>query len=129
MHRIMMFVFAVSTMLGGGFVSPPKAQADYPYYGTTYVRAPAVGYTARRGGLFGQRVVVRPVLGTVPVPVPTAPVVVARPVVAAPVVAVPPVAAARPVVSTYYAPPVGPIGVTVPVYRVPVTAVVPVVGF
>ncbi len=105
---------------------PENASAQYPV--AVQPVAPAVvGYTAHRRGVFGRRVVYRPVVAPVAPVVPAAPVVtVARPVVtvARPVVSVarPVVTVARPVVpvvtvapvAAYYAPPV------VRAYRVPV---------
>ena len=76
-----------------------EAQAQYPvYYAPVQPVAPAVvGYSARRAGLFGQRVVVRPIVA----PVAAAPVVLARPVVdtAAPAVVARPIVAPQPVVA------------------------------
>jgi hypothetical protein len=109
--------------------------------------APAVvGYTAQRRGLFGRRIVYRPIVAVAPVAV-----AVARPVVtsyyapAAPVVrsyyapAAPVVrsyyAPAAPVVRSYYAPaaPVAtyyaPVVVPVRTYRIPVPTFVPVIGY
>jgi hypothetical protein len=92
-----------------------KAQAQYPvYYAPAPPAVPAVvGYSARRGGLFGQRLVVRPVIA----PVAAAPVVVARPVYGPS-----PIAVEYAPVSAYYPPPVA-------AYRVPVGRYVPIYGF
>ena len=99
-----------------------KAEAQYPgYYGPVVPSVGVVGYSARRGGLLGQRVVVRPVVGTVPVPV-------ARPVYVQPYVAARPVVAVPAVTRAYYAPPVR-VAVPVTSYRVPVTQYVPVYGY
>lgn len=73
-----------------------KASADYPVYYAAPVAPAVVGYTARRGGLFGQRTVVRPLVA----PVAAAPVVVARPVVSA-FYPPPPVTYVAPVVTRY----------------------------
>ena len=68
------------------FAFQSDASAQYPVAVQPAVPA-VVGYAAQRRGLFGRRVVYRPVVAPIPVaPVPVAPVVtVARPVVAAPV--------------------------------------------
>jgi hypothetical protein len=118
------------------------ASAQYPVAVTAVqpVVPAVVGYAPQRRGLFGRRVVYRPVVAPVVVARPVvAPVVVARPALAPVVVARPgfaPVVVARPAfapvmappVSAYYAPPVR---VLVPVrtYRIPVTNYVPVIGF
>ena len=89
-------------------ITTKEAAAQYPVYYGPVVQpvAPAVvGYTARRAGFFGRRVIVRPVVA--PVVAAPAPVVVARPVVAAPVVPV----------TAYYPPAVA---VPVTTYRAPV---------
>jgi hypothetical protein len=124
--RVLYCAVAVSCLM---LATNKEASAQYPvYYAPVQPVAPAVvGYSARRAGLFGQRVVVRPVFAPVAV---SAPVVAARPVVApAPVVAARPVLAPAPVtVRAYYAPPV-PVAVPVTTYRVPVAPYVPVYGF
>jgi len=64
-----------------------------------------VGYTAERRGLFGRRVIVRPIVGQVAAVVPVAPVVVAaRPIVAAPAVVAPITMGYAPAVSYYRGP-------------------------
>ena len=87
-----------------------EAAAGYPvYYAPAQPVVPAVvGYSARRAGLFGRRVVVRPIVAPV-----AAPVVVARPVVTATYEVVPPVTVAVPVRS----------------YRVPYSAYYPYYGY
>ncbi len=122
-------------------LTPERAEAQYPVAVPVVqpVVPAVVGYSAERRGLFGLRVVYRPVVAPVAAaPVAVAPTVsVARPVVtvapstvARPVVTVarPVVTVARPVVSvapvaTYYAPPVIP----VTTYRYPV--VYPILSF
>ena len=114
MRHFTRFVCAIAVASCFMFASQKEASAQYPvYYAPAQPVVPAVvGYSARRGGLFGQRVVVRPVVAPVAA---AAPVVAARPVVApAPVT-----------VRAYYAPPVVP----VTTYRVPVVPYVPVYGF
>lgn len=97
-----------------------NAEAQYPgYYSSVAPAVGVVGYSARRGGLFGQRVVVRPVVGTV---------AVARPVYAQQYVAARPVVAVPTVTRAYYVPPVR-VAVPVTTYRVPVTRYVPVYGY
>lgn len=98
-------------------VVPEKtASAQYPYYyAPVQPVVPAViGYTARRRGLFGRRVVVRPIVA----PVVAAPMVIARPVVTARYGYVAPATA-------YYPPPV-PVVAPVMTYRVPYAAYYPV---
>ena len=108
MSTITRFICVATIFTCGVLTSQSESKAQYPvYYAPASTVAPAVvGYTARRGGLFGQRVVVRPVVA--PVMAPSA-VVVERPVV--------PVEPAA--VQAYYAPPV-PVAVPVTTYRVPV---------
>ncbi len=109
-----------------------------------------VGYTAERRGLFGRRIVYRPVVTPVAATVPVAPTVaVARPVISTAGVAVDyaPMAApvtsyyapSAPVVTRYYAPsapvvtryyaPAQPVVVPVRSYRVRVAPYIPVFGF
>ncbi len=88
------------------------AKAQYPVAVQPVVPA-VVGYTAERRGLFGQRVVFRPVVANVP----AAPAVAVEPAVT---VARPVVTVARPAVepvAAYYPPPAQPVVTT---YRVPV---------
>jgi hypothetical protein len=98
-----------------------RVSAGFPVvYASAQPVVPAVvGYTARRAGLFGRRVVMRPVVAPVAVP---APVVVARPVVVAP----PVVVVARPAVTfgfesvapvTTFFPPPAPVPVPVRSFR------------
>ena len=115
-------ILAISAFLTN--VDKNEAFAGYPVY---YAPAPAVvGYTARRAGLFGRRVVMRPVVA--PVAVPAA--VIAPP----PPVAVAPVVVARPVVQVgyrgvapvgVYVPPPVPVAVPVSAYRIPYAAYYP----
>ncbi len=108
------------------------AKADYPVLVQPAVAPTVVGYSVRRAGLFGQRVVMRPVVAPA---IPVSTVTVSRPVVtvARPAVVVerplvtverPVVTVARPLVSVGYAPPVAayyrPV-VPVVTYRMPVT--------
>lgn len=105
-------VLCVAALAIGLTIAPANTvSAGFPhYYAPAYPVAPAVvGYTARRG-LFGRRVVVRPIVR----PVAVAPVVVARPVVTAGYGYVAPIPA-------YYPPPV-----PVMTYRVPYAAYYPV---
>lgn len=122
------------------------SRADAQYAVAVQPVAPAVvGYTAQRRGLFGRRIVYRPIVAPVavaPVAV-AAPVTVARPVVTAYRPAVVPVASyyapPAPVVTSYYAPaapvvrsyyaPAAPVVVPVRTYRVPVPTFVPVIGY
>ena len=84
------------------FTSPQDASAQYAV-AVTPVAPAVVGYAPERRGLFGRRVVYRPVVTPVAAAVRVAPVTVARPVVtvARPVVTVarPVVTVARPVVT------------------------------
>jgi hypothetical protein len=140
----------VTAVISGAVITmPSKAEAQFPV--VVAPAAPAVvGYTAERRGLFGRRVVFRPVVAPVATAVPVttvAPTVaVARPVVT---VARPAVTVARPVVTaaptvvsqrvvvgyapppvpvtSFFAPPVSvPVAPPVTTFRVPI---VPVVGF
>lgn len=86
-----------------------SARAQYPVVQT--VQPAVVGYSATRRGLFGRRLVLRPVVAPV---TSVAPVSVARPVVVQR-----PVVVARPVVQTYYRAP-APVAVPIRTYRVPV---------
>ncbi len=86
-----------------------RAEAQYPV-AVQPVAPVVVGYSAQRRGLFGRRIVYRPVVAPVavaPVAV-AAPVTVARPVVVAYPPTVAPVASyyapAEPVATSYYAP-------------------------
>ncbi len=98
----------VAVLLGAAFVSMDKpAQAGHPVYVAPVMPA-VVGYTARRGGLFGQRTVLRPVVA----PIATRPFLVPSPVVGA-----------------YYAPPVRYVAPAVTTYRLPVPAYVEVYGY
>ncbi|MDF1841248.1 MAG: hypothetical protein P1U77_07425 [Rubripirellula sp.] len=117
-------------LVAGWFVVGMSSNADAQYpvavVPVQTVSPVVVGYSAQRRGLFGRRVVYRPVVSApyaVPVaPVVGTPVVAARPVVTArPVAVVPSVTVARPVV-------VAPAPVAVPVmtYRVPTVPIVPV---
>ncbi|MEM9588403.1 MAG: hypothetical protein AAGA03_14060 [Planctomycetota bacterium] len=117
---------AVSTMVGS-----QSARAQHPvYYAAPQAVVPAVvGYTARRGGLLGQRVVYRPVVGAATVSTVAAPAVaVAAPTVAvaAPAVALaaPAVTVARPAI-TLARPVIAPV---VTRYR-PVTYAVPITSY
>jgi hypothetical protein len=138
----------VAAVMGGAVITmPSEAQAQVPIAVAPAVPA-VVGYTAERRGLFGQRVVFRPVVAPVATAVPVTtfaptvtvarPVVtVARPVVtvARPVVTVPtPVVSQRVVVgfappvtpvTSFFAPPVAvPVAAPVTTFRVPVVSVV-----
>lgn len=121
------------------------AHAQYPVSVTTVqpvVPTAVVGYTAERRGLFGWRVVYRPIVAPVAAPVPvTTTVSVARPVISAPLSA-PVTVGYAPVeapVTSYYAPPVPiaapPVPVAVPMVppvttlRVPVPVVTPYIGY
>jgi hypothetical protein len=103
-------------IVASGFLisTSSQASAQYPVYAAPAQPA-VVGYSAQRRGLFGRRVVYRPVVAPVAA---VAPVAVARPVIAAPVTSnyAPPVAAP---VTSYYAPPVA---VAPPVVAAPVTS-------
>ena len=110
MRRVTQLVCVLAMAVGLVSCSDRSADAGHPVY---YAAAPpvmpaVVGYSARRGGVFGQRVVMRPVVA---------------PVVAAPLVMPPPV-----VRSFYYG---APISIAVPVssYRVPYGAYYPVYGY
>jgi hypothetical protein len=104
-------------------VAENQVSAQYPvYYAPPPVVPAVVGYSARRAGLFGRRVVVRPVVAAVPVP--TVPVAIST------------VAVARPVVTTSFGTetPVAafyPPAVSIPVarYRIPYGAYYPVYGY
>ena len=92
------------------FAFERDANAQYPVAAQPVAPA-VVGYAAQRRGLFGRRVVYRPVVAPVPVAaVPVAPVVTAaRPVIAAPVTvgyapAVAPVTVRYAPVTVQYAP-------------------------
>lgn len=136
----------VRCLLFGGVVagtlmaSPSKARAQFPIAVAPVQSAvPAVvGYAPERRGLFGWRVVYRPVVA----PVAVAPVA-AAPIVAAPFT--PTVSVGRPIiadpglygygpavapVTSYFAPPM-PIVVPAPIttFRYPFPAVVPYVGY
>lgn len=131
----------VAAVMGGAVITmPSEAQAQVPIAVAPAVPT-VVGYTAERRGLFGQRVVFRPVVAPVATAVPVttfAPTVtVARPVVtvARPVVTVPtPVVSQRVVVgfappaapvTSFFAPPVAvPVAAPVTTFRVPVVSVV-----
>lgn len=111
-------------LVAGWFVvgMSSNANAQYPVavVPVQTVSPVVVGYSAQRRGLFGRRVVYRPVV-TAPYAVPVAPVVGTPVVAARPVTVVPSVTVARPVV-------VAPAPVAVPVmtYRVPTVPIVPV---
>ena len=138
MQTFTRFFCAAVIVAGWMLTTTTDVKAQYPVYSVPVAPvAPAVvGYAPERRGLFGQRVVYRPVVGavTAAVPVPVAPVTVARPVIVGrPAL---PVAVAPAPVTAYYAPaaPVGvpaPIAVPAPVttYRVPITPLVPVIGW
>ncbi len=140
---IYMRCLLVAAVMSGAVISmSSESEAQVPVAVSPAVPA-VVGYTAERRGLFGWRVVYRPVVAPVAAAVPVAgvapTVTVARPVVT---VARPVVTVARPVVTqrvvvgyappavpvtSFYAPPVGvPVPAPITTYRVPV---VPVVGF
>ncbi len=111
-------------LVAGWFVvgMASNADAQYPVAVMPYqaVSPVVVGYSAQRRGLFGRRVVYRPV-ATAPYAVPVAPYVAAAPYVSArPVAVVPRVTVARPVVVA------APVAVPVMTYRVPRVPVVPV---
>ena len=81
-----------------------QASAQYPVAVVPTVTP--VGYAAETRGLWGRRVVYRPVYATTATAVPVAPVTVARPVIAAPsvtvarpVITAPTVTVARPVIA------------------------------
>jgi hypothetical protein len=130
------------TVVITSFSLASASRADAQYAVAVQPVAPAVvGYTAQRRGLFGRRIVYRPIVA----PVAVAPVAVARPVVTAyrPAVASY-YAPAAPVVTSYYAPvvrsyyapvvrsyyaPAAPVVVPVRTYRVPVPTFVPVIGY
>ena len=111
---------------------PSDAQAQYPVAVTQVqpVVPAVVGYTAERRGLFGWRVVYRPVIAGVP-SVPVTPTVAVAPAVVSQRVVMgyaPPVGP----VTSYYAPPVSvaaPLPPPITTYRVPLPAVVPYVGY
>ena len=139
MRNFARYLLVAAVAVAGAIAFQSDAQAQVPIAVTTVqpVVPAVVGYTAERRGLFGRRVVYRPVVAPVGAAVPVAstvtvarpvvtvarPVVtVARPVVPAPIIAPPPVAA-------YYPPVAVPVAVPAPVttYRVPV--VYPYWGF
>jgi hypothetical protein len=100
MNNLRMIAFAALVTVGVLIVSSEPANAQVPVPVTAYYAtpvAPVVTYLPERRGLFGQRLVYRPVVGY------TAPAVapVAAPIVAP--VAAPAVVPAAPV-TTYYAP-------------------------
>ena len=111
-------------LVAGWFVVGMSSNADAQYpvavVPVQTVSPVVVGYSAQRRGLFGRRVVYRPVVSA-PYAVPVAPVVGTPVVAARPVTVVPSVTVARPVV-------VAPAPVAVPVmtYRVPTVPIVPV---
>lgn len=106
--RFVTRLLCIAAVAAAFVVAPEKqASAGHPvYYAPATPVVPAVvGYSARRGGLFGQRVVMRPVVA---------------PVAAAPVIVAPPV------VTAYYPPAVPAVAVPVRSYRVPYATIVPV---
>ncbi len=133
---IYMRCLLVAAVMSGAVISmSSESEAQVPVAVSPAVPA-VVGYTAERRGLFGWRVVYRPVVAPVAAAVPVAgvapTVTVARPVVtvARPVVTQRVVVGYAPPavpVTSFYAPPVGvPVPAPITTYRVPV---VPVVGF
>ena len=144
MRHVIKLLCCTVVITSFSLASASRAEAQYAV--AVQPVAPAVvGYTAQRRGLFGRRVVYRPVVAPVAVapvaveapvtvarPVVSAPITVARPVIAAPVVTSY-YAPAAPVVRSYYAPPAPvvrsyyapPVVVPVQSYRI----AVPVIGF
>ena len=133
---IYMRCLLVAAVMSGAVISmSSESEAQVPVAVSPAVPA-VVGYTAERRGLFGWRVVYRPVVAPVAAAVPVAgvapTVTVARPVVtvARPVVTQRVVVGYAPPavpVTSFYAPPVAvPVPAPITTYRVPV---VPVVGF
>ncbi|MCO8122823.1 hypothetical protein NHH03_13830 [Stieleria sp. TO1_6] len=103
MRRLTRLICTIAIASAAMLSTPTVANAQYPaYYAPVLAPSPVVGYTARRRGLFGRRVVVRPLV---------APSVVTY----APL-------------RTYFAPAV-PVAVPVTTYRVDVPAYRPVYGY
>jgi hypothetical protein len=139
MRTINRSLFAGCIALSMTLAVPSDASAQSPV--AIQPVAPAVvGYTAERRGLFGRRVVYRPVLAPVAAAVPVAPVVTAaRPVFAAPVTvnyapAVAPVTVRYAPAAVRYAPAVAPVTVRYAPTVAPVTvryapAVAPVAAY
>ena len=130
-------LFAVSLF---SLANVQVACAQYPIITSVPSSFPAVvSYVSERRGLFGRRVVYRPIVTPVARAVPAVtsyPVAVSRPVVVAPPVAVATPLVVRyppptPRVSRYYTPmPPAPVLVPLRPYQIPVTTYyVPVVGY
>ena len=134
--------------VGGLIALAGEAQGQVPVAVTTVqpVVPGVVGYLPERRGLFGQRIVYRPVVApTVAAPAVTVTqplavsqsVAVARPVttVAQPLAVAPTVTVARPVIAAPVVPvrsffaPAAPVAVPVTTYRIPVTTYVPAIGY
>ena len=121
MHRLIRLMCVVALTAAFFVAAERPSDAGYPVYvAPAPVVAPAVvGYTARRGGLFGQRTVMRPVVAPLAAPVAVAPIAVApartTALKPAPVVV-------APTVRAYYAPPVQYVAPAVTVYHLPVVA-------
>ncbi len=100
MSKVYRLLFAAVAALGFLLAADRSASAQYAY-GVVGVQPAVVGYAPVRRGLFGRRIVYRPVVAPVVAPL-VAPIIAPVPVAVAPPVFVAPVVP----VSAYYAPPV-----------------------
>ncbi len=144
MRKVVRYLLLGAVAVAAFAAVPSQAQAQYPIAVTQVqpVVPAVVGYTAERRGLFGWRVVYRPVVAGVAAPVVTSavPVTMAQPVVsqrvvvgyapsAAPVTSF--YAPAPAPVTSFYAPPVtvvAPVAAPITTYRIPTPVVYPAVG-